>query len=93
MDSTTLDAVRAAALLRIDRSERAYRAAFVAAAAAEGLLLLGFLLLADFHDRTHVLIFLATVGIYTVLGLGLLALGAHVRRQTLLLLQALEGRG
>jgi len=86
-----VDRARAAALTRIERSERTYRRAFAGAAVAEALLLVAFLSLADLHNRTHLLLLLATVGIYSVLGMGLLTLGAHVRRQTLLLLQAIEG--
>ena len=47
-------------------------------------------LLADLSDRTHVLLLLATVSVYTILVFGLLALGAHVQRNTLRILMALE---
>jgi hypothetical protein len=85
-----IDAVRSAALNRIERSERHYRAAFFAAALVELLFFAGFLLLADLSNRTHTLLLLATVAGYTILALGLVALGAHVNRNTLRVLKAIE---
>ena len=84
------DHARRAALARIDRSERNYRLAFFGAVALEGLFLAAFLLLADFKDRVHLLLFISTVAVYTIIALGLLALGAHVNRGTLRVLKALE---
>ena len=81
---------RRAALARIDRSERNYRLAFFGAVLLEGAFLVAFLLLADFKDRVHLLLFISTVAVYTILALGLLALGAHVSRNTLRILKALE---
>lgn len=85
-----LDDLCTAALDRIDRSERHYKLAFFGAVAFEGLFLAAFLFLADFRDRTHVLLLLATVAIYTIIALGLVALGAHVNRNTLRVLTALK---
>ena len=84
------DSARRAALDRIDRTERAYRAFFLAAAAVEALFLGGFLLLADFGQRLHVLLLLAAVATYTIVGLGLLALGQHVSRCTWRVLKAID---
>ena len=84
------DATRRAALDRIDRSERAYRAFFLTAAAAEALVLVGFVLLADFGERLHVLLLLAAVATYTIIALGLLALGQHVTRCTWRVLKAIN---
>jgi hypothetical protein len=85
-----IDTVRAEVLTRVDRAERNYRLAFFGAVALEGLFLVAFLLLANLHDRTHVLLLLATVTSYTIVVLGLIALGAHVNRTTLRLLQAID---
>lgn len=85
-----IDEIRGAALNRIEQSERHYKAAFFSAAIVEALFLAGFLLLADLSNRTHVLLLLATVAGYTILALGLLALGAHVNRSTLRVLKAVE---
>ena len=85
-----LDQIRGAALDRIERSQRNYRLAFFAAVAIELLFLGGFILLADFGDRLHLLLFLATIATYSILALGLLALGSHVSRNTQLILKAIE---
>jgi hypothetical protein len=98
MSSSNLDRVRGAALDRIERGARNYRVAFWSAAALEGAFFLGFLFLADFSNRLHVLLLLAAVATYTIVGLGLVALGAHVSRCTERVLKAIEwgrteGRG
>jgi hypothetical protein len=84
------DRVRGAALDRIERSERNFKLTFFAAAAWEGLFLLAFLFLMERGNRTHLLLLIATVGSYTMIVLGLVALGAHVNRNTQRLLRAVE---
>ncbi|MBA3248038.1 MAG: hypothetical protein H0T63_08140 [Pyrinomonadaceae bacterium] len=90
MSDVSVDEVRRTALDRIEQSERHHRAAFVGAAVVEASFLAGFLLLADFSDRTHVLLLLATIAIYTILAFGLFALGAHVNHNTRRVLKAIE---
>jgi len=85
-----LNEIRGAALDRIDRSERNSKLAFYSALAVEALFLIAFVALADFHNRIHVLLLLAAMAIYMILGLGLLALGAHVSRNTQAILRAIE---
>jgi len=85
-----LDAVRVAALARIDRSERNFKIAFFCVAIVESAFLLSFLLLADFSNRLHVLLLISTVSSYTIVGLGLLALGAHINRGIARVLKAVE---
>jgi|SoiMethySBSTD1v2_1073268.scaffolds.fasta_scaffold1295966_2 hypothetical protein len=80
----------AEALDRIDQTERRYKQAFFAAVAVEALVLPLYLALADLTNRTHVLLLIATVAIYTIVGLGLVALGAHVNRNTLRILRAVQ---
>ena len=82
--------VRKEALARIDRSERNFKLAFYAAALFEALFMIVFLLAADFSNRMHVLLFIATVGSYSVVVLGLVALGAYVNRSVLRVLKAIE---
>ena len=89
-EATNLNGVRHSALNRIERSERNYRIAFAGALVIETLFIVAFLLLADFHNRLHVLLLLSAVATYSIIGLGLFALGAHVSRNTLLVLKALE---
>jgi hypothetical protein len=49
-----------------------------------------FLTLMDRHNRSHLLLLVATVGCYTLIVLGLVALGAYVDRSVLRVLKALE---
>jgi hypothetical protein len=89
-DGINLNAVRAEALARVERSERNFKLAFFGALAFEALFLVVFLLAADFTNRTHVLLLIATVGGYTVVVLGLVVLGAHVSRGVARVLKAVE---
>ena len=89
---TTQDNVSAArrgALDKIDRTERTDKILFALTALVEALFLAAFLLLADFSNRLHLLLLLAAVATYTIVLLGLFALGAHVSRCTLRVLRAL----
>ena len=85
-----LDQVRAAALERIDRSERNFKLAFFAAAVLELAFIVSFLLLADLSDRLHVLLLLATMGCYSIILLGLVALGEHINRSVGRVLKSLS---
>ena len=85
-----LDEVRAAALARIDRSERNFKLAFFAAAVVEFAFLVGFVLLADLSNRVHLLLLISTVSCYTIVAVGLFALGAHINRGLARVLKAVE---
>jgi hypothetical protein len=89
-ERVNLDAVRGEALARIERGERNFKLAFFAAVVFEAIFLAAFLLAADFSNRIHVLLLIATVGSYTVVVLGLVALGAHVSRGVARILKAIE---
>jgi fatty-acid desaturase len=91
--SNKLDEIRTNTLTKIERNERNYKYAFVVVAFVELLFLVAFLLLADFSDRVHVLLLLTAIAIYTIVGFGLIALGLHVNRNTLRVLQAIEISG
>ena len=85
-----LDSVRAAALSRIDRSERNFKLAFLAAAVVESAFIVSFLVLADFSNRLHLLLLISTVSCYSIVVLGLVALGAHINRGIARVLKGLE---
>lgn len=90
-DTKNIDDIRRASLDRVDRTEKHYRAAFFGAAILEVFFLVGFLMLADFKsNRMHLLLFLATIAIYSIVALGLVALGALANRNALRILKALE---
>ena len=88
-----IEEVRGAVLDRIERSERHYKAAFFGAALVEAIFLGGFLFLADLSNRTHVLLLITTVAIYTLMALSLMALGNYINRSTLRVLKAVEMLG
>jgi hypothetical protein len=90
--NANLDTVRAAALARIDRSERNFKLAFFAAAIIEGAFIVSFLLLADFSNRMHLLLLISTVSCYSIIVLGLVALGEYFNRGLARVLKALELR-
>ena len=85
-----LDEVRAAALARVDRSERNFKLAFIGAGAVETAFILSFILLADLSDRLHLLLLISTVSCYSIVVLGLFALGAHINRGVARVLKAVE---
>ena len=86
--TVNLDSVRAAALSRIDRSERNFKLAFFAAAIVETAFIVSFLVLADFSNR--LLLLISTVSCYSIIVLGLVALGAHINRGIARVLKGLE---
>lgn len=88
--TVNLDSVRAAALSRIDRSERNFKLAFFAAAIVETAFIVSFLVLADFSNRLHLLLLISTVSCYSIIVLGLVALGAHINRGIARVLKGLE---
>ena len=87
-----LDEVRAAALARIDRSERNFKLAIYAAFVVETLFIVSFFVLADLSNRLHLLLLISTVSCYSIVVLGLVALGAYINRGTARLLKAIELR-
>ena len=85
-----LDEVRAAALARVDRSERYFKLAFVGAGGVEVAFILSFILMADLSNRLHLLLLISTVSCYSIVVLGLFALGAHINRGIARVLKAVE---
>jgi hypothetical protein len=85
-----LDEVRAAAIARIDRSERNFKLAFIGAGVVESAFILSFILLADLSNRMHLLLLISTVSCYSIVVLGLFALGAHINRGIARVLKAVE---
>ncbi|MDQ3063277.1 MAG: hypothetical protein M3R14_10545 [Acidobacteriota bacterium] len=88
--SEKINEIRSNTLNQIERNERNYKFSFIGAAFVELLFLVVFLLLADFSNRVHVLLLIMTIVIYTIMAFGLLALGLHVNRNTLRVLNAIE---
>ena len=87
---TDLDRIRGAALDRIAKAERQRLILLVAMGTFEGVCLILFVVLADWGDRLHQLIFIAACLVYGTLAFGLFSLGAHVQACTHRVLQAVE---
>jgi hypothetical protein len=85
-----LNQVRQDAVARIDRSERNFKLTFLGAAIVEAMFLVSFLLLSDLSNRMHVLLLISSVSTYTIVILGLVALGTHINRSVLRVLKAIE---
>ena len=88
-----LDNIRETTLKRIEQTERNYKLMFVGAAAIEAIFLAAFLLLADFSNRVHLLLLISSITVYTIIGFGLIALGLHVNRNALRIINAIESIG
>ncbi|MGD9979443.1 MAG: hypothetical protein AB7H66_00405 [Hyphomonadaceae bacterium] len=73
---------------RIERSQRNFKALLAGAVMLEALLIGALLWLTDFSDRVQALVFLASVGGYTLIALGLVMLATHLDRTLLRALQA-----
>ncbi len=89
----TVDRIRRNALDRIDQQEKASWWLLIAAATVEGTGLVLYLVLMDFSDRLHWLIFIAACLVYGTLTLGLFALGAEVKGHVQRILRAIEEVG
>ena len=75
---------------RIERSRKVFSFAIAGAAVLEMLLIAAMLLLVNFADKTQALIFVGTLGSYTLLALGLVMLGMHIDRALLRAVQAVS---
>lgn len=76
------------ALDRIERSQRNFKLALAGAVMLEAMLLAALLWLTDFSDRLQALVFVAAVGGYTLIALGLIMVALHLDRTLLRALQA-----
>src|SRR4030095_2347556 len=85
-----LDRIRSSALDSIDQAERNTRLVIIGIAAWEALFLATLLMTVDFHDRLHRLLFIATIGSYTTLALGMIGLGIYVVQGIGRVLRAVE---
>lgn len=85
-----MDEMRRRVLAEAVRSERAHRLWIIVAAIVEGICLLGYVLLADFGNRVHVLLLISSFLVYGTLAAGLLALGAFMQSWCRRIIQAIE---
>lgn len=85
-----LNEIRRSTLNKIEKAQRDYRAAFIAAAVVEGVCLAAFLLLMNFQDRLQLLLLIQGFLIYGTLAMGLVTLGNYIRFGVLQVLSAVE---
>ncbi len=90
MRSQSTDDIVTGVLDRMERHERTTKIAIIGAAALEGLLMVIAVLKLDWRDPTQVLMFLFAILGYTIIALGLVAVGAHVSRVGARVVAALE---
>jgi len=90
---TNLNGVRGAALNRIEKSERNFKIGMIIFAILESAFLILFVFIMDRSNKLHVLLFVAAAGFYTLIILGLVVLGLHIRRDTQLVLRAIATLG
>lgn len=90
MTPKTVDAVREGVLHKMERQASTIRLALVGAMGVEALMLALALRLIDWHDKTHILIFVTAILGYTIIALGLAALGAHISRVSNRIVAVLE---
>ena len=76
----------------MDQHARRVRLSVIGAAMVEGLLMVIALLRIDWRNNMQVLLFVFSVLGYTIVALGLAALGAHVSRVGARVVAALDGR-
>jgi len=89
-EMTALDSQRNTALSAIDRQQNLAKAALLAGAAIEALLLVALLMTIDLKDHTQRIIFLSAMLVYLPLAAGLMAIAALINRQARSVLYALQ---
>lgn len=85
----TMNAVETT-LKHVERNERNHRLALLSGAVLEAAFLGTFLLVADFSNRTHLLLLMVFAASLSLLVLAAMALGTFVNRHTLRVLTAVE---
>ena len=90
MTKHSVDAIREGVVRRMEQQARTVRIAVLGAAGIEALMLGIAINLIDWKDRTHVLLLVFSVLGYTIVLLGLAALGAHVSRASNRIVAVLE---
>jgi hypothetical protein len=80
MRNERLETIRTSVLSQMERAERLMRLGIMGAAVLEMTLIAIVVLMFDLKDRVQLLIFITSMLSYSIVVLGLFALGAHVTR-------------
>ncbi|MGI8497313.1 MAG: hypothetical protein ACR2OG_07010 [Gemmatimonadaceae bacterium] len=93
MRTGPLDTIRSGVLDRMERAERNVRLGILGAAVAELALFAFAFTMVDWHNRVERLLFVFATLSYTIIALGLVALGAHVTRSVGRVVAAMDPTG
>ena len=91
MTADRLDTIRESVLTRMERAERGVRLAIIGAALAELALFALAFFMVNWDNHLERLLFVLAVLSYTIIALGLVALGAHVTRSVGRVLSIMSG--
>jgi hypothetical protein len=83
-------AMRQKTLSQLEKAERAKIYAIIVIALLEIVIVAAFVWFADFSNRVHLLIFIAMLGIWLLVGTSLAVLGIFQRENMLRILNAIE---
>ena len=90
METETFSSVHTNILRQIDSNEHNYKIVFGVVAIIELAFLITFILLADFTNKTHILILLSTIAIYSISIFGIVALSIFQQKLSLKIILAFE---
>lgn len=90
MKNENLSKVHNSALVAIEKNERNYRLLFFLILFLELLFFAGFILLADFKNRIHLLLFISSISIYTIMVIGLTLVALYIKKTALKIITAIE---
>jgi hypothetical protein len=90
MTEPNLQAIQDSVLDKMEHSARLMRWAILVAALFEAILIGSALLLTDWKDRQQILLFVYFVSSYTIMAMGMVAVGAHMTRCAGRVLAALD---
>lgn len=90
METETFSSIHTNILKQIEKTERNYKIVLGAVALIELAFLITFVLLADFANRTHILILLSTIAIYSISIFGIVAISIFQQKLSLKIILAFE---
>jgi len=90
METESFSSVHTNILKQIDSNEDNFKIVFGVVAIIELAFLIAFILLADFTNKTHILILLSTIAIYSISIFGIVALSIFQQKLSLKIILAFE---
>jgi hypothetical protein len=90
METESFSSVHTNILKQIDSNEHNFKIVFGVVAIIELAFLIAFILLADFTNKTHILILLSTIAIYSISIFGIVALSIFQQKLSLKIILAFE---